>query len=86
MAWCAHPPRSQPIRAACGDRVSSWSFPASVPDWAASGDQKRITTPRQARDRGARYAGDRAADHGRRRPGSRRRGANARRNLSLTGP
>jgi len=40
------------IRAACGPDFKL-IVPGIRPDWAASGDQKRITTPRQARDRGA---------------------------------
>lgn len=40
------------IRAACGPDFRL-IVPGIRPDWAASGDQKRITTPRQARDDGA---------------------------------
>jgi orotidine-5'-phosphate decarboxylase len=46
------PAEIEPIRAACGDGFKL-IVPGIRPDWAASGDQKRITTPRQARDRGA---------------------------------
>ncbi|MDE0781071.1 MAG: orotidine-5'-phosphate decarboxylase [Alphaproteobacteria bacterium] len=46
------PAEIAPIRAACGDDFQL-IVPGIRPDWAASGDQKRITTPRQARDRGA---------------------------------
>lgn len=42
----------EPIRDACGADFKL-IVPGIRPDWAASGDQKRITTPRQARDRGA---------------------------------
>ncbi|MBO6783037.1 MAG: orotidine-5'-phosphate decarboxylase [Alphaproteobacteria bacterium] len=41
-----------PIRAACGPDFKL-IVPGIRPDWAVSGDQKRITTPREARDRGA---------------------------------
>lgn len=40
------------IRAACGPDFKL-IVPGIRPDWAATGDQKRITTPRQARDDGA---------------------------------
>jgi orotidine-5'-phosphate decarboxylase len=46
------PAEIEPIRAACGPEFKL-IVPGIRPDWAASGDQKRITTPRQARDRGA---------------------------------
>lgn len=46
------PAEIEPIRAACGDDFKL-IVPGIRPDWAATGDQKRITTPRQARDRGA---------------------------------
>jgi orotidine-5'-phosphate decarboxylase len=40
------------LRAACGPDFKL-VVPGIRPDWAASGDQKRITTPRQALDAGA---------------------------------
>ncbi len=40
------------IRAACGPDFKL-IVPGIRPEWAATGDQKRITTPRQARDDGA---------------------------------
>ena len=46
------PAEIEPIRAACGSDFKL-IVPGIRPDWAASGDQKRITTPRQAQDRGA---------------------------------
>lgn len=46
------PAEIEPIRAACGADFKL-IVPGIRPDWAASGDQKRITTPSQARDRGA---------------------------------
>ena len=52
MAWCVLPPKSNP---SARPAVAEFKLivPGIRPDWAASGDQKRITTPRQARDRGA---------------------------------
>ena len=46
------PAEIEPLRAACGPDFKL-IVPGIRPDWAATGDQKRITTPRQARDRGA---------------------------------
>lgn len=46
------PAEIAPIRAACGPDFKL-VVPGIRPDWAASGDQKRITTPLQARERGA---------------------------------
>lgn len=46
------PAEIAPLRAACGPDFKL-IVPGIRPDWAASGDQKRITTPREARDRGA---------------------------------
>jgi orotidine-5'-phosphate decarboxylase len=40
------------LRAACGPDFKL-IVPGIRPDWAATGDQKRITTPAQARDDGA---------------------------------
>jgi orotidine-5'-phosphate decarboxylase len=40
------------LRAACGDDFRL-VVPGIRPDWASAGDQKRIMTPRQARDLGA---------------------------------
>lgn len=46
------PAEIEPIRDACGPDFKL-VVPGIRPDWAASGDQKRITTPLQARERGA---------------------------------
>jgi orotidine-5'-phosphate decarboxylase len=46
------PAEIEPIRAACGPGFRL-IVPGIRPDWATTGDQKRITTPTQARDRGA---------------------------------
>ncbi len=46
------PAEIEPIRAACGDDFKL-IVPGIRPEWAATGDQKRVTTPRQARERGA---------------------------------
>jgi orotidine-5'-phosphate decarboxylase len=46
------PAEIEPIRAACGDDFQL-IVPGIRPNWGVSGDQKRITTPRQAHDRGA---------------------------------
>jgi orotidine-5'-phosphate decarboxylase len=40
------------LRTACGDAFRL-IVPGIRPDWASAGDQKRIMTPRQARDLGA---------------------------------
>jgi orotidine-5'-phosphate decarboxylase len=46
------PAEIAPIRAACGPDFKL-IVPGIRPDWAASGDQKRITTPRAAQELGA---------------------------------
>lgn len=46
------PAEIEPIRAACGNDFLL-IVPGIRPDWAASDDQKRITTPHQARELGA---------------------------------
>jgi len=46
------PAEIAPLRAACG-KDFRLIVPGIRPAWAAAGDQKRIMTPRQARDRGA---------------------------------
>lgn len=46
------PAEITPLRAACSSDFKL-VVPGIRPDWAATGDQKRITTPAQARDRGA---------------------------------
>lgn len=46
------PAEIAPLRAACGDAFRL-VVPGIRPSWAAAGDQKRIMTPRQARDLGA---------------------------------
>ena len=50
----ASPLEIQPIRKACGDRFLIVT-PGIRPKWAESGDQKRITTPAEAIQRGADY-------------------------------
>lgn len=48
------PREIKPIRAVCGPDFKL-VVPGIRPDWAASGDQKRITTPREAVELGADY-------------------------------
>ena len=50
----ASPLEIEPIRKACGDNFLIVT-PGIRPKWADAGDQKRITTPSEAIDRGANY-------------------------------
>ena len=51
---CASPLEIEPIRKACGDDFVIVT-PGIRPEWAAQGDQRRITTPGEAIKRGANY-------------------------------
>jgi len=51
---CASPLEIEPIRKACGDDFVIVT-PGIRPEWAAQGDQRRITTPAEAIKRGANY-------------------------------
>ncbi|MXV74247.1 orotidine-5'-phosphate decarboxylase [Candidatus Poribacteria bacterium] len=50
----ASPLEIEPIRKACGDRFLIVT-PGIRPEWAETGDQRRITTPAEAINRGADY-------------------------------